>query len=389
MGGRKYGLMLLFCLFVAGLRAQTVDYKTVDSTAELLYNAGNWRQLVTTGNGAVKSGIDFPSLRMRLGYAQFMLGNYGQALYEYNKVLQGDAFNQTARFYRALCYKYLNQDLLAAGQAAYLDTASRKQFKTGNFGLVSAGLEGSFKIAGDDYRGNAIYTRVGISNMLFKNLQLDQSFAYFGQYIYTISRHKVIENDDRQTEYFAKLSYALHDGVILIGGWHYLYTTYEKGIFYSNVFIAGLNLTGTYVDVQSDVDIGHVITDHITQYNATLNVKPLGNLNLYFISRESYLVQNGKGIEVFSQLAGFKAIKNAWLESSVTFGKLSEYVDNDGLYIYNSIDDTKFKFGETLYYQLNVHAMLQLNYIFEKKQEDLKTTTYNQNSITAGLVWKF
>ena len=389
MDCRKFGLTLFCCFAFVTLKAQQPDYQTTDSTAERLYNAGNWKQLIQAENESLKNGIDFPALRLRLGYAQFVLENYGAALYQYDQVLKNDAFNQTARFYKSLCYKYLNHDLLAAGEAAYLDTSSTKLFTLKPFGIIDASLESSYKIADDNYRGNASYTRFGLNSILFKKLQLEQSVAYFGQYIYIIDDKNWAQNNDQQTEYFAKLSYALANRLVLFGGWHYMYTAFQSNTYNSNVLLAGLNYTGNYIDLQGDVDIGNVVGDHINQYNAKITVRPLGNLNLYFISQETYLLENNNGAEIFNQTIGFKALKNLWLESSATFGKLDDYIEGDGLYIYNAVDDTKLKLGQTIYYQLNAHAMLQLNYIFEKKQDIGQSINYNQYSITAGLLWRF
>ena len=92
---------------------------------------------------------------------------------------------------------------------------------------------------------------------------------------------------------------------------------------------------------------------------------------------------------IFNQAAGFKLMKNTWLESDVTFGNQDDYLDQDGLYVYNGIDNTTFKCGETVFYQLGKHARLQLNYTYEKKQDSFTELKYDQNSTTIGMLWKF
>lgn len=91
---------------------------------------------------------------------------------------------------------------------------------------------------------------------------------------------------------------------------------------------------------------------------------------------------------VYSQLVGFKAANKVWLETNATFGNQADYIDRDGLYIYNTFDDTKLKFGESVYYQLD-HLQLQLNYSYENKSDALQAITYHQHSFTAGILWKF
>lgn len=381
MGISKYLLIVLFLLSALALKAQVTTFQSADSTSEALYAKGDWKQLIEVARRSIKDGIDFPLLRLKTGYAFFILGNYSAALAEYDRVLADDAFNQTARYYEYLCYKYLNDDLLAINQASALDTTSYNLLKINRSGLISAALESSFKTNNDPNRGNASYTRFGLSNTLFKKLKLDQSASYFGQQIGTG------ENDD-QFEYFAQISYAFHNRISVFGGWHYMNTSYEGINYNSHLFLAGVNYSGTYFDIAGDINAGHILNEASQQIDAKLRLYPLGNLNLYFIERGSYLHNSARQHMVYSQLVGFKAANKVWLETNATFGNQADYIDRDGLYIYNTFDDTKLKFGESVYYQLD-HLQLQLNYSYENKSDALQAITYHQHSFTAGILWKF
>jgi hypothetical protein len=220
-------------------------------------------------------------------------------------------------------------------------------------------------------------------------LQVFEAVSYFGQYIYDFHDRKWRQNIDRQSDYFLKLSYPLFDKVTLIGGWHYLYTDYETDKYHSNLFTGGLNYATPYFNLQGDVDAGHLMADNVTQYNGRVFVNPLGNLNLYLISGVSYLHENASYNFIFAETAGFKVLNGLWLESSATFGNLDDYIEADGLYIYNTFDATKLKLAETGYIELNKHLMLHLSYTYERKQDDVQKMDYNQDSITAGILWKF
>lgn len=82
--------------------------------------------------------------------------------------------------------------------------------------------------------------------------------------------------------------------------------------------------------------------------------------------------------------------KNIWLEGYITFGKFTNLLENDALYVYNDIDEKQFKTGGSLYAQISKKFMLSLSYTFNQK---LKYNTINkyfyQHSITGGLTWKF
>ncbi|MGI4020639.1 MAG: tetratricopeptide repeat protein [Janthinobacterium lividum] len=388
MDCRKYVLMAMLLLSMQKLKAQVETFQTADSTSGILYATQNWKQLLVSGHQSVLNGIDFPDLRLRLGYASFILKNYSAALNEYEKVLENDSYNQTARYYIYLCYKYLNRDLLASQQLPYLDSIKAGQ-QNSQFGLISASLESSYQFADQPNRENASYTRFGLSNYLFRKLQLDQSVIYFKQSLFTDQGFMRYKNNDRQTEYFAKLSYAVYNRFTLFGAYHYLHTNYQNQTYNSHVFTAGLQFTGTYYALQGDVNLGNIFEEHLAQYNAKISFYPLGNLNLYFILRESLHNQNNQHQLIFNPTTGFKVIKNIWLETSATFGNLNNYIDNDGLYIYNAIDVSKLKLQETIYHQLNNRMLLEFNYTYDKKQLDLQTVNYNQHSITAGVLWKF
>jgi hypothetical protein len=56
-----------------------------DSASLALFIAEKWQSLYEYGNSTMKEGIDFSSLRMRTGYAAFMLGKYSQSLKYYSK----------------------------------------------------------------------------------------------------------------------------------------------------------------------------------------------------------------------------------------------------------------------------------------------------------------
>ena len=122
------------------------------------------------------------------------------------------------------------------------------------------------------------------------------------------------------------------------------------------------------------------------QYDLALSLFPLGNTKLYTITRGAYGDKNF----TLSQIAGYRMAKNIWLEGYITFGKFTNLLENDALYVYNDIDEKQFKTGGSLYAQISKKFMLSLSYTFNQK---LKYNTINkyfyQHSITGGLTWKF
>jgi hypothetical protein len=397
MDSRKYLLIVVITLVCCVAKAQvTQNLEQVDTTLRNFYKAGDWKGVITLGQKAIDSGIDFPVLRQELGYAYFISGNYSRALESYNKILGNDSRNPIAGYYSYLSGKYLNHDLQASFYASKLDSNQRKDEKIAPFSPLNMGFEIGNKDPEETYRSNAVYYRISETNRLSWRLQLEQSYLSFSQSVNNPvlkkdrdDRQKTITNTDRQFEYYAKLSYAISKNVALFGVYHYLNTNFQNITYNSNVGVAGFKYIGTYFDLQGDFDWGYMIDRNLIQYNVQLLFYPFGNLNFYTISRYSYHNQNAAGQTIFTQSAGFKTLKNTWLETAFSFGNMDNYIDTDGLYIYNTIDATKLKLGETVFYQAGKHAQLQVNYTFEKKDDDRHQINYNQHSITAGILWEF
>jgi hypothetical protein len=400
MANRKYFLTLLMVSCCCMARAQTINFQQADSTSYAQYTAGNWKGLIEYGNLAINAGVDYPVLRLRMGYAQLMSANYHGALAQYRQVLKDDSHNQTARYFSYLCNKYLDNNYAASYHASFVDTATLNNEQVTRFGLLTAGLETGIKISANSNRGTGSYTRVSLGNRLGWKLQLDQSVAYFNQSITsttsvtpnpgapTITAPVNTTFSDSQFEYYAKLGYSINSNLTVLGAYHYLNTSYGTSSFQNHIGLVGLKYSAAYFSLQGDANISNISNINISQFNGQLSIYPLGNLNLYGISRVS--VQSG-GVQqtIFNQTIGFKVVKQFWLEASAGFGTMNNYLDADALYVYNAIDITKLKAGATGFYALGKHAVIYLNYTFEQKQDYYLNKDYNQNSITGGLTWKF
>jgi hypothetical protein len=401
MGISKRLLIFLLMLTVGSVRSQVKTSRQADSLSDALYKRADWKELIHTSQTALKDSLDFVSLRSRLGYAYFSTGNYSEALLQYAYVLKKDAEDKNARYFAWLCQLYLNNGQGASLQAGLMGSGLQKSAGLTQLRLIDAAAESGVKWNSDTYRGTASYSRISLGLQLTWRLQVEQSLAYFGQPVSApdtvIDRDKrhitetpeLINSKDNEFEYYGKVTYALSKSLVFLGAFHYLQTRYFDDSYYSNLGILGLKYNGNFFNAQGDVDFGQLVGHNLMQYNATVMFYPLGNLNLYAISRYSYLQQNSQNISIFNQSFGFKAFKNTWLETLVTFGKLDNYIDTDGLYIYNSIDVSTFKIGETAFYQAGKHLQLRMNYTLEKKTDAQNEVNYNQASLTATILWGF
>ncbi len=389
---RKLTFLVFLIFTYFAVNAQENKFAVANSTVQQLYNAGDWKQLISFGNKTLADSVDFPELHFKMGYAYMVTGNYKAAISQFNTVLHHDSFNSAARLYAYYCNTYLNDDVGASYQTSFIDKATLTSLKLSPFGLIDAELESGIKLPNNSQRDNGFFERVGLSNRLGWRLQLEQSALLFKQNILRggyRDRENQTGRDDKQYEYFGKTKLAITNSLSILGSYHYLHTSYRSNIYNSNLGLLGVKYTGQYINLQGDFNFGKLIDKTLKQYNAKLDFYPLGNLNFYTISRASILNLSGASSFIYSQAIGFKLLSKTWLETSATFGNQDDYLDADGLYVYNSIDPTKFKCGETVFYQLSSRALLNLNYIYERKSDVYRPVKYNQNSITLALTWKF
>ncbi|TFF34499.1 tetratricopeptide repeat protein [Mucilaginibacter psychrotolerans] len=387
MAGIKYLLIIVLVITCCLAKAQTDSYQKADSTSYALYLAGNWPQLISYGEAAISNNTDFPLLRLRIAYARFITGNYGAALNQYQQILKHDSHSQAANYYAYLCNLYLNRDDMAAYHLTFVHDTTFSA-RPSSVKVLSITAEHGFRSSSNYFRGNGNYTRIGLATQLGHKLSLDQSFIHFGQGITFLDQYRLVNNPVKQFEYYSKLNYALNNKLAIFGAYHYLNTKYSNSTFNNSIGIAGVKYSTAYAVLQADASTGTIGTTQVQQYNAQLSFYPAGNLNFYTVSRGS-LLRQGKTNFAFSQTLGAKIINHFWLEGNATLGTLDDYLDNDGLYVYNAIDIIKFKTGGTGYYQLNNHILLYVNYTFEQKNDYYRNANYNLHSVTGGLTWKF
>jgi tetratricopeptide (TPR) repeat protein len=378
-------LISLICafLFFKGI-AQTDDKPaTIEAHSLDLFNSAQWKALLIYGKEKIAAGNDDGLLRMRVGYAAFMLGNYSQSLIQYKKVFDEDPENNVALYYVYLNNLYLNNLTAAKYYAQKLPEEMKVSEKIKGTKLSGIQFEFSNKMPDDTARRNAQYVRAGINVDLGYRFQLQQSLAYYTLLVNTTAGNKVVYQRLQQPEYYAKLVYAATDRLSLIGAYHFIRDQFPDRAFYNNIVLGGIKYTSPYFSVQANGSFTKFISNY-SQIDGIVTVYPLGNLNLYSISRGSFGTQTN-----FAQVLGAKVVKGLWLEGNMTVGEATYLFENDALYVKNDSDPLLFRCGGSMYSMLSKKLLLSLNYTFEQKRKYLTTNNFYQHSINGGLSWKF
>jgi hypothetical protein len=325
---------------------------------------------------------------MRTGYAAFVLGNYSESLKHYEKVYRDDPENNIALYYAYLGNVYLNNTHGARFYAGKLPEETRRAEAIKKTRVASLNLEYSNKITDLSDRGDAQYGRLGFTMQLGYRVELQQAAGFYQQQISEPALTAVTNNrkiDIAQKEYYAKLTVAASGKLYLVGGLHYLYTPFNNFIYNNLIGFAGVKYNTPYVQLQGMLNIGRIRDSSFNQIDAVVTTYPLGNTNIYTITRAAY----GDDFTL-TQVAGFRLLKNTWLEGNITVGEYQILLANDALYVFDDIDTKKWKAGGSLYLLLAKKIGLSANYTFEKKQRyGTVNGLFNQHSITGGLTWNF
>lgn len=389
MQAKKLILILVLLVTSVALPAQQFSViQTVNVRSLQLYNQQQWVNLLSYGKKSLADGIDFPVLRMRLGYAAFSLGNYSESMRHYEKVYDLDNSNASALYFLYLTNLYLNNLSSARYYASLLDASVQNENKIKPFALSKLDAEFSQKQFNVAYRSAAQYSRLGVGAFLGYKLNLYQTVAFFNQTIKEPGLIAVTNNNNiqiKQKEYYAKAEFALNGHLTLLGGVHYLNTPFNNFLYHNIIGLGGLRYVRSNFHLTGLQQIGRIRDSAFSQSDAVLTLYPLGNTRLYFISRISY----SKNV-VFSQVAGYSPVKGVWIEGNATLGKYQTMVNNDALYVYDDIDQKKLRYGAGVFATIHKNVMLSLHYTQDLKiRYGTTNDIINQQSITGGIQCNF
>jgi tetratricopeptide (TPR) repeat protein len=366
------------------------DYQYYDSVTYSLYLSGKWNELIDLGQDAINKGFDYKYLRQRIGYARFISGDYYKSSKDFEKALSFDSYDQFTLEY--LYYSYLNtgkEDFsgiivkrLGPQLKKSLDIVSYKP-------LESIDLEYNYKYSGTSYRSNPQYYRIGFGTKLGYRLSLFQSVSDYSQDIelQQTGINEVYSN--RQTEYYSQLKMQAGSHLTAKAAYHFLYNRSGTTLLKGNMFLFAIAPDLKRVLIELSGSVLNFGQQNTIQTGLLAGYVFPGRSDFYLSSTVSGLFQSQSADLIFSQKAGLRMFKKVWIEGNATLGRMTNYNDFSGLYIFNSIDPMTLKSGITGYVPMNKKIILWANYSWEKKEfyED-NSFHYNQFSYLGGIRWK-
>jgi len=382
-----YKYLIYFLFFTVSISAsEPSKIAYVDSLSYDYYMRGEWKQLIELGKKATKEGLNFKYLQQRMGYAYYAMGDYYNSIRYYKNSLNFDENDQISHYY--LYYSALNTANLpmARYHLSKLDNESRKNIDSKEYKILDCvDLEYNYKINNYILRANPHYKRIGFSTQLGYRLNLYQSISAYDQMT-------DLTNETVQNEYFASLSYSIFSGTNFNIAYHYVGTKISSET--DTLKIPGNLLFGKLSQNWRRFDFSlsqSLFTNEFSKsFQTGFHVGYMlpSKFKIYLKSSLYTMTESDTTRLVFNQTIGTMIGRKLWLQGALTLGNLNNFVDNDGLYLYNSIDYTTFRTGASAYLYLNNHLTFFTNYTYDKKQTTETQYLYNQHSISGGLIWK-
>ena len=392
-------IIVLLSSFIS-VAQQKPTYDEADIFSYNLYLNGKWKELLDYGKTSINQGQDFIYLRLRMGYAAFMLQNYSEALKHYNQILSKDRYNENAHYYAWACLLYLQQTEQAN---IHVPDCSKQAISTEHIkksAIRELGLESSYKVTDVTTRDNSFYNKINLITRLGWKINMEHSFITYNQNINEKALINVQNNQQiviHQKEYYNKTTFSIDNKLQLKFAFHYIKTPFNSLntspftniVYENNLALIGLKYLGDYFTLQGSFIAGKIIDTTINQFNFQATYFPKGNFNFYGISTLS--IQNRGTVQTpnLQQVIGCKLNKTIWMELNGTFGKFSNYTENDLLYVYNAIDENHFKGGMNMYLNFNKNVLTHVGYTFEKRKLYNTNILFYQHSINGGITWKF
>jgi len=440
------GFMVFLFLPQSGFSQQFPVFAETYSLTFALYERQQWDELIEVGEDAIKNGIDFYYLRMRLGIARYEQHNYRHAAPHFEKALVFYPGDQLAT-------EYLYYSFLFAGRKSdsrliipLLHEATKAKmgikkslfleelyFEGGPAFSNISNLEENWKnpsaadtiYSSTTYFNGYNYFHGGIRLDILPYLSIYQGYGQLNATAQQNIRdfnmeYEPFERVARQDEYYGNFELSLKKGIKITGAAHFLWVEYDRrDASYDEIgtltfdtvanseddyvlslsvlkeFTFGsLNISGTY---------GRLDKDTINQLGASFVYYPFGNINFYgatgminFWDAEGYR-------PIFIQEIGGKIYKNLWFEGNATIGQLQNYAEKNAFVIFNAPEEINNKYEAVLIYAAPKHLEISLRYrylvresgtiiytSFDKDEEpEITKSQYPFHSIIGGIKWKF
>jgi len=424
----------------------TQDIRLTDSLTLAFYNNQQWDKMIGAGTKAIKQGLDYYYLRMRVGIAYYEKQNYRLAINHFEKAFQFNPISQITIEYLYFSYLFSGRKY-DAQRIAHLLSDERKQkigidkhqivdfayFETGPGAASNSDMGKWMNKKKSNY--DSIYSKVYFSDELYylhgglkfrvhPNISIYQGYSKVTASLQQRINYLGVQWPDYkskvfQNEYYGNLALAIPDGIKVTSAWHILWVDYNDRIDRYNdslyvlqadtmsikenefTFLLSVRKDFNLFAIQADASYGDFTRSELKQIGILFYTYPFGNLDLF---TESGIIkiwdQRDRDEWIFHQLLGVKLAQHLWFEASATIGNIKDYTEGYAFTIYNTPNNINYKIEGNLLIEISKHLNLSFRGRYMEKQVDYlyysdlvtpETITRNIGyfSLIGGIKWNF
>lgn len=379
--------IIFFCLVISwstqAQSQQTVEF--IDSLTYIQFYNQDYSSLQKTTKEALKKGIDFYFLRTRVAISYYNQKNYESALPHFKKAQEIYPLDTLIQEYYYYTLLFTDREEDAYDLASHFSKSmqekigykKRDYFRNNEITLASGltsnnniskfttlDIKGSDIYSEGTFQGRNIFASIAFKTNLFSRFNLTTGFSYFDNK----SLGKIQFKDSTAIKKFRNQPYQFNIALdylfpsgLKIGGAFGAY--YESSNVYSVQFDSNSNtieyinnrkvnkpFTGslflTYRWSRFEAFIsgaaGNLASQRQKQGELGFVYYPLGNQNLYTVTRGTIFKNSSENRFIFHQIIGGKAYKFLWYELSGSYGNLQNYIGVASFTTYNTVDPVIF-----------------------------------------------
>lgn len=440
-------IILLICLLFTktSFSQNILTYQSADSITYAQFVSKDYKALHHTTKQALKNGIDFYLLRMRMGISYYEKNNYEAALPHFKKANNMNPADTLAQEYLYYNLLFTNRTEDAYDLASTFSESLQQKINfvkfsakdiASTFHSVSfsggAGINNNIAantdiqypanlyvektLQGESYLGN-----ISLENRITNRLRGYNNFSYFNVQsvgiIHSALNDTLKSYSNNSYQYNLGMSYRFKNQFLVGGTFGYFKeksnyfsasldvenfeVRYSDNAFEHNAYSGNLYSFYRFAkfEVGLSASIANLSDSMQYQGEATFAFYPLGNQNLYSVSSAAFLQNGSKQNLIFKQQIGGRLTKWLWAEVHASHGNNQNYLPSNGFIAYNTVDPIQFTAGANLIFKigkLNIipaYIMQQRESTFLQsninQQTSLLTNNYFNHLLTTTIKWNF
>jgi hypothetical protein len=404
---------------------ETLDLNKVDSISYKYFMDKNWKELIRFGDLAVKQGVDYYYLRMRIGIAHYEQGKYYSALPHFMKARAFNASDEVLQEYIFYCYEFTGQrDEALKFSRSFSRELADKLLKDKQPALEVISIESGIKKTNYSNQGDMLYSNVGLGHRVGKLGSLYHAFTYLNQdkiydnyyynKLYTDYSYKTeLKLNTVQAQYYIAANLPIGNTWSIAPAFDFVnlsiqsdtskYWMYKNGTptkyngtnssQSTNYFLGSLSVKKTFAnfEVAALTSVSNFDNKYQVQNGLRCSFFPFGN-NKLICAATGYL-QTEDGYTTLkpasSQSVAYSFGPKLWVSVSTLFNTAKNINEANGLLLNNSYDLTYKRGSCIVNYSVFKHVDIYAVYQREYKIESTLNKLYKFNTVIFGLKYKF